>query len=128
MLNQPQHSKTLFVFNDNEEQFDAFVKGEPSGFSASLGNAVIRPARELQPPRSAGIPTGSLADGGYRSLDSTSKAKIDEAMVIVQNLANSGFYDTLVFSKSSDGNWIGTGVFQVAEDVLVYIYDRLTTI
>ena len=67
MLNQSQHSKTLFVFNDNEEQFDAFVRGESSGFSTGGGNAVVRPFRELQPPRSAGIPTGSLVGGGYRS-------------------------------------------------------------
>lgn len=128
MLKQPQHIKTLFIFNDNEEQFDAFVKGEPNGFSAGLGNAVIRPARWTQPPRSAGIPTGSLANGGYRKLDSTTSAKIDEAIAIVQNLVTSGDYETLVFSKSVDGDWIGTGVFDVAEEVLVYIYDRLVNI
>ena len=46
----------------------------------------------------------------------------------MQNLVNSGAYDTLVFSESPDGNSIGVGIFQVAEEVLVYIHDRLMAI
>ena len=31
----------LFIFNDNEEQFGAFVKGESGGFTRGGGNAAV---------------------------------------------------------------------------------------
>ena len=58
MINQPEFSRALFIFNDNEEQFDAYVAGEASGFDAGGGNAAVRQFRKHLPPRSAGVPTG----------------------------------------------------------------------
>ncbi len=75
MLNQPEYERTLFIFNDNEEQFDAFVNGQSSGFSRGGGNAAIRPFRKLTPPRAAGVPTGK-SGRGYSSLDEPTKAKL----------------------------------------------------
>ena len=71
-----EHEKTLFIFNDNEEQFDAFIGGLDSGYTLGAGNAVARPWRKLNPPKSAGIPTGKLGSG-YQLLDPAAKEKIE---------------------------------------------------
>jgi len=68
MSDQPEFARSLFIFNDNEEQFDAFVAGEASGFTAGGGNASIRPLRKLLRPRAAGVPTGKHGRG-YSALD-----------------------------------------------------------
>jgi hypothetical protein len=124
MSRQAEHEKTLFIFNDNEEQFRAFVKGERSGITAGGGNAGIRPLRGLKPPRAAGVPTGSRGRG-YSRLDESSKKVIDESISVVQELLNTGRYERLVFSADKNQSTIGTGMFRVAEDVKKYIYDAL---
>ena len=124
MSRQAEHEKTLFIFNDNEEQFRAFVKGERSGITAGGGNAGIRPLRGLKPPRAAGVPTGSRGRG-YSRLDESSKKVIDESISVVQELLNTGRYERLVFSADKNQSTIGTGMFLVAEDVKKYIYDAL---
>ena len=58
MKDQPVFAHNLFVFNDNEEQFDAYLAEAEFGYSAGAGNAVARPWRRLNPPKSAGVPTG----------------------------------------------------------------------
>ena len=128
MSNQPEFARALFVFNDNEEQFDAFVVGEASGFSAGGGNAAIRPLRKQVPPRAAGIPTGTLRAGGYVALDASTKAKIDEAMAVIEALLKTGDYDQIVIPESKDGNTLGTGIFEVAPEVRDYIFKRLDTL
>ena len=96
MLNQLEHENTLFIFNDNEEQFDAFVKGESSGFTRGGGNAAIRPVRKLLPPRAAGVPTGK-SGRGYPSLDEPTKAKIDQALAVITDFLETGNYKSEVF-------------------------------
>ena len=125
MSNQPEFARALFVFNDNEEQFDAFVEGKPSGFTAGGGNAAIRPLRKLLPPRAAGIPTGTLNGGGYSALDHHTKEKINQALDVVVKLVKTGDYDQIVVPTSRDGNTLGTGIFKVAPEVCAYVYDRL---
>ena len=126
MSNQPEFARALFVFNDNEEQFDAFVEGKPSGFTAGGGNAKIRPLRKLLPPRAAGIPTGTLGGGGYSALDTPTKAKIDEALAVIEALLKTGDYDQIVVPEcSEDGNTLGKGIFKVAREVRDYIFKRL---
>ena len=49
MIDQPEFARALFIFNDNEEQFDAYVAGEANGFTAGGGNAAIRPLRKHLP-------------------------------------------------------------------------------
>jgi hypothetical protein len=124
MSRQAEHEKTLFIFNDNEEQFRAFVKGERSGITAGGGNAGIRPLRGLKPPRAAGVPTGSRG-GGYSRLDESTKKVIDDSLSVIQELLNSGDYERMVFSKDKSSPTLGTGIFLVAEDVKKYIYDSL---
>ena len=124
MLNQPEHERTLFIFNDNEEQFDAFVKGESSGFTRGGGNAAIRPFRKMSPPRAAGVPTGK-SGRGYSFLDEPTKAKIDQALAVIKDLLETGNYDSIVFSANETKTDIGTGLFDVGADVRAYIFGRL---
>ena len=124
MSRQAEHEKTLFIFNDNEEQFRAFVRGDSLGFSEGDGNAGIRPLRGLKPPRAAGVPTGSRG-GGYSRLDESTKKVIDESLSVIQELLNSGDYERMVFSKDKNSATIGTGIFTVAPEVKTYIYDAL---
>jgi hypothetical protein len=124
MSQQAENEKTLFIFNDNEEQFRAFVKGERSGITAGGGNAAIRPLRGLKPPRAAGVPTGSGSEG-YSRLDEATKKVINESIAVIQELLNSGDYERMIFSKDKSSPTLGTGLFFVAEDVKKYIYDAL---
>jgi hypothetical protein len=124
MSRQAEHEKTLFIFNDNEEQYRAFVKGDSSGFSKGGGNAAIRPLRGLKPPRAAGVPTGSRGDG-YVRLDDSTKKVINESLAVIQELLNTGRYERMIFSKDKFSPTLGTGIFLVAEDVKKYIYDSL---
>ena len=121
MQNQPEYAKTLFVFNDNEEQFDAFLDGKAHGFTAGGGNAIARPWRKLTPPKSAGIPTGRQ-NTGYKTLDTPVIAKIDQALDVINLLTGSGEYDRVVFSADSSCSKIGTGIFSVSDDVRIYIF------
>ena len=124
MIDQPEFARALFIFNDNEEQFDAYIAGEESGFSAGGGNAAIRPLRKLLPPRAAGIPTGN-SGRGYSALDTATKTKIDEALAVVDALLKTGDYDQVVVSRSKDGDTLGTGIFEVALEVRDYIFSQL---
>ena len=124
MSRQAEHEKTLFIFNDNEEQFRAFVRGERFGIKAGGGNAAIRPLRGLKPPRAAGVPTGSQGNG-YVRLDDSTKKVINESLAVIQELLNSGDYERMIFSKDKFSPTLGTGLFLVAEDVKKYIHDSL---
>jgi hypothetical protein len=124
MINQPEFARALFVFNDNEEQFDAYLAGEAFGFDAGGGNAAIRPLRKLLPPRAAGIPTGKNRRG-YSALDTATKTKIDAALAVVDALLKTGDYDQVVVSRDKDSETLGTGTFKVALEVRDYIFQQL---
>jgi len=123
MAKQPEHARTLFVFNDNETQFRAFVDGSAVGLSEGGGNAKIRPLRGETPPRAAGIPTGDRS--GYKKLDARTKTVIDEALEIVRKLVETGRYERIIFSRDKHHAYLGAGLFDPAEEVKQYIYDRL---
>jgi hypothetical protein len=124
MIEQPTYGRALFVFNDNEEQFLAFLRGEPAGLRRGGGNAVIRPFRATVPPRAAGVPTGR-AGRGYDGLSPAVLRVLDRALDHVRELLATGNYDTLYFSRSTSGPTLGTGIFDVAPEVRQYVYDRL---
>ena len=126
MIDQPEFARTLFIFNDNEEQFDAFIAGKASGFTAGGGNAAVRPLRRHLPPRAAGVPTGKQGRG-YSALDAAVKLKIDEALGVIRALLKSGDYDQIVVSTSKDGDTLGAGIFEVAPEVRDYIFESLHT-
>jgi hypothetical protein len=124
MIEQPTYGRALFVFNDNEEQFLAFLRGEPAGLRRGGGNAVIRPFRATVPPRAAGVPTGR-AGRGYDGLSPAVLRVLDRALDHVRELLATDNYDTLYFSRSTSGRTLGTGVFEVAPEVCQYVYDEL---
>jgi hypothetical protein len=124
MIEQPTYGRALFVFNDNEEQFLAFLRGEPAGLRRGGGNAVIRPFRATVPPRAAGVPTGR-AGRGYDGLSPAVLRVLDRALDHVRELLATGNYDTLYFSRSASGPTLGTGIFEVAPEVRQYVYDGL---
>ncbi len=123
MEKQPEHADTLFVFNDNEGQFLAFVRGETLGFAAGGGNAAIRPLRGEDPPRAAGVPTGR--GGGYQNLDGPTKAVINQSLAVIQELVNTGRYKRLIFSKDKNQETLGTEIYGPVDEVKQYIYDQL---
>ncbi len=124
MEKQPEHADTLFIFNDNEEQFLAFVRGETLGFSAGGGNAAIRPLRKLDPPRAAGVPTGR-DQRGYQNLDGPTKAVIDQSLAVIQELVNTGRFKRLIFSKDKHRETLGVYIYGPEDEVKQYIYDQL---
>jgi len=124
MEKRPEHSDTLFIFNDNEEQFLAFVRGETFGIEAGGGNAEIRPLRGEDPPRAAGVPTGR-DQRGYKNLDGPTKAVIDQSLAAIQELVNTGRYKRLIFSKDKDQETLGVKIYGPVDEVKQYIYDQL---
>lgn len=127
MIEQPEYDRTLFVFNDNEEQFLAYMNGDYSRASMKGGgNAVIRPYQYSCPiPRAAGIPTG--ADGiGYDVLDNRVRAIIDQAIDgRIGTMLASGLYSEIVFSKDPNRETLGTGIFNPSDKVKDYVYSKL---
>lgn len=135
MINRPQFNDVLFLFNDNQEQFFRFMQwiqsppGTPKdtmACSAGGGNAVIRPYQCLNPPKAAGIPTGSMV-GGYRTLQE-SKPAIDLAIQYIKQLLATGRYARVAYSAAEDGHTLGTGIFNVAPEVKKYIVEQIESL
>ena len=120
MIDRPEYARSLFIFNDNEMQFIAFHTGHAAGFTAGGGNAAIRPYQGHSPMRAAGIPTGEKS--GYQHLDLNVRALVDDAMAHIQRLLTSGNYDEVIFSYDAENDSLGTGIFDVADEVKSYIY------
>ena len=127
MIERPEHARSLFIFNDNEAQFIAFHTGHALGFTAGGGNAAIRPYQGHSPIHAAGIPTGN-GDGGFKKLDQNVRALVDDAIAHIQRLLATGNYDQVIFSYDAQEKTIGTGIFQVANEVKDYIYQSLCSL
>jgi hypothetical protein len=126
MIERPEYARSLFIFNDNEAQFIAFHTGHSAGLSAGGGNAAIRPYQGHSPIRAAGIPTGN--HGGYQKLDKNVRALVDDAIAHIQRLLDTGNYDQVIFSYDPKQKTIGTGIFQVADEVKNYIYESICSL
>ena len=126
MIERPDYADALFVFNDNEEQFRAFLNDARGGAGclAGGGNAAIRPYRCADPPRAAGIPTGSHGEG-YPELTSAVRSVLDEAFAVIKDLLGSGRYQRLFYSAANSDGDLGTGIFAVGNDVKRYIVAEL---
>jgi hypothetical protein len=126
MIAQPEYADALFVFNDNEEQFRAFQRDphNTAGLSPGGGNATIRPYRGADPPRAAGIPTGR-AGQGYATLSADARQAIDDALAVIAELLAGGAYQRVVYSAANDEGDLGTGIFEVGDDVKRYIVSGL---
>lgn len=117
MIEQPRYERSLFVFNDSEDRFEAFM----TGIARGGGNAVIRPYQAWR-PRAAGVPTGP----GYDALDAHARKVIDRAIGRIRELLQTGWYDEVVYSASPDNpERLGHGIFDVGPDVLGYIPEQI---
>jgi hypothetical protein len=126
MIEQSDYQDTLFIFNDNEEQFLAHQQNPDShlGCAPGSGNAVIRPYQCQSPPRAAGIPTG-IHGQGYSRLILTHQQVIDQSLSVIRSLVATGHYQRVIYSTDPSGHTLGTGIFQVGEDVKAYIVSQL---
>lgn len=128
MIRQPHHERTLFIFNDNEEEFYAHFRGGPHTCSAGGGNAVIRPYQCDPHRRAAGMPTGTYEAGphykGYSSLDDQVRRAIADAITQVGSLLHTGRFDALAFSWS-DETKLGGKIFETAQVVRDHIVDEI---
>ena len=128
MTMQPEHARTLFVFNDNEEEFLAHDGGGDHTCHAGGGNAVIRPLQCAAAPRAAGVPTGSYREGphhmGYSALDAHVLGMVDRAIERIGSLLGTGRFGALAFSWD-DETRLGGRIFATAQPVRDYIVDRL---
>jgi hypothetical protein len=120
MIEQPKYEKALFLFNDNIEHHFSYRKG--------AGNAVIRTYNKynlnLKIPKSAGIPTGSIGKGGFKSLTEDVKTKIDQAFDEIYELIKLYKYEKIIYSAQENGK-LGTSIFYVSSDVIDYITQKI---
>lgn len=126
MIKKPDYAKSLFIFNDNQEQFLEFVDNKDPGFEGG-GNANIRPYQGDSPPRAMGIPTGTLTPyKGYQELDDNAKKNIDRSIRRLKKLLLSGNYNQVIISGDKvNKKTLGTGIFEVNEDVKDYIVQQV---
>ena len=129
MIRQPEYRDALFIFNDNEEQLRAYLLDPTSraGSAAGGGNAAIRPYRSLDPPQAAGIPTGSHGSG-YPRLTDEVRAVIAEALAVVADLVATGRYQRVIYSSEPGSTRLGTGIFEVGDDVKDHIVAGLQAV
>jgi hypothetical protein len=125
MIEQAAYADALFVFNDNEGEFRAHQRHAAGARQCHTGggNAVIRPYQCQDPPRAAGIPTGD--GGGYPTLTGDARAVIDDALAAITALVASGRYRQVIYSAADDTGALGTGIFDVGDDVKRYIVSGL---
>ena len=125
MIEQPEFSTALFVFNDNEEQFYEHQRqiGTTHRCSEGGGNAAIRPYECSSVPRATGIPTGN--NGGYQSLSPETKQVIHDAIAHLDSLLATEAYDTVVSSWNQQTQTLGSGIFDVDRAVLDYIVEQI---
>ena len=123
MIQQPSYANSLFIFNDNEEHHMSMRRG--------AGNAVIRPYNKyntkLEKPLSAGIPTGTMARGGYEFLTSDVEKTINASIDEIIELIKTHKYDAIYYSVGSN-NKLGTGLFKVDKSVIDYIDNKIQSL
>ena len=118
MIRKDEFKDTLFLFNDNTFHHKTNMRG--------CGNAGIRPFNiysSLSKPRSAGIITGNSE--GFSSLDEC-KDIIDKCFDSIQELIDKHGYTSLMYSADSLNNpIIGSGIFEISDEVKSYITRRI---
>ena len=127
MIEQTRWRDSLFIFNDNESQSQAFLAQVAGGHidspsiacQAGGGNAVIRPYQCQAPARAAGVPTGP----GYTSLTEHARRHIDAAIAHVTTVLTSDerLIEVIYSASQDDPSVLGHGTFDVGEEVLRYI-------
>lgn len=138
LIKEPTHAKSLFIFNDNEEAFVAFERGEPAGIQQGGGNAIIRPYRDprLERVSAAGIPTGKRGNGYSAADEVAGKRAIERSLDVIWDLltqarAKDEPYDKLNYSADPDNpEMLGVGIFKrtMAPWVVPYVMKGLRDI
>jgi len=122
MIKDQKNSKALFIFNDNVEHHETFIKGKR--------NAAIRPfnkyGKNKQYPRSAGISTGSNGKG-FEKLTFEIKKTINSNVNEIKDLIKKYKYEKIYWSAApnSNGKLLGSSTFTVGKDVKKYIVDQI---
>lgn len=119
MCQQNQYRNSLYIFNDNEEYHYTDRRG--------AGNAIMRTFNRHSNcviPLSAGIPTGTLAEGGYQKFTTEIKKVIDDSINEIIELIKNHKYKTIYFSAELDGK-LGTSIFDVNPKVINYITNHI---
>jgi hypothetical protein len=127
MIEQSEYQDALFIFNDNEQQFLAYLGDSTPGTSGCVaggGNAGIRPYRCQDPPRAQGVPTGSSGKG-YAELTPPVRRVIAASIGIIRETLASGRYQRVFYSAASPDGELGSGIFVVADEVKRYIVEEL---
>lgn len=126
MVEQNRYRRSLFIFNDNQDQWESHIAGMHEACFPGGGNAIIRPFQDHKPARAIGIPTGwAMRRGaGYKSLIPEVKDALDHALARVEALVKTGQYDKVIYSSDGKGS-LGTGIFKVGQDVKDYIVQGL---
>jgi len=136
MIEQKQYQKSIFVFNDNETQFNAYHAQTPMGCMAGKRSDVVRPYQCEEIPRAVGIPTGVDHDfvvltyrppkprvnHGYLRLTNEVKTVIDRALERMDRVINNRRDVQRIYYSADkrDGESLGT-TFEVGDDVKRYI-------
>lgn len=129
MIGSGKYSDSLFIFNDNQENFIKFHdylrtgQNRTSACNAAGGNAAIRPYQCTNPQISAGIPTGSNGRG-YTNL-ATSRPYIDQSINHIKRLLLNGSYKKIYYSAASDGYNLGVSIFSPSDDIKNYIVSSI---
>ncbi len=121
MIEQEEYDDCLFLFNDNLEYHFTNKKGS--------GNAIIRKYniynKYLDRPRSFGIPTGTLKNGGFSELTLEVEFVIDKCFEHLAYILKNYNYKKVYFSKDKKENKLGTSIFEVNSDVIDYITGKI---
>lgn len=148
MIKQPEYCQTLFVFNDNEEQFLSHLLANDNPYGAVQlklspmpqnpggnpcseggGNAAIRPYQCAPHRRAVGIPTGNYQPKsphhmGYSSLDGHVRQMVSYSMLQIEAMLASGRFTALAFSYSPETK-LGGRIFKTAQTVRDFIVEEL---
>jgi len=124
MYSKKKYENTLFVFNDNVSQYEAFRDGNIiTGCAEGKGNAVIRKYQCEEPRRVVGIPTNN----GWTKMTPDIKSLINEAIVSLRKaVLDNPLVTNVIFSQSNTEETLGVDIFpNMGVDVKKYIFESI---
>lgn len=114
---------TLYIYNDNTE---AYYSRE---YRKGCGNAIIRQYNQFNPkmrrPFSAGIPTGSLKNGGFEELSDEAIQVINGSIKLIEKIIVEHSIKTIYYSTNDATGLLGKAIFDVDDEVLMYITNKI---
>ena len=123
MICSNNYNNALFIYNDNVESYLS------KSYKKGAGNAIIRQYNkynlQLDKPHSAGIPTGTLEDGGFDELTNDNKLIIDSCITDIENIIKEYNLTELYYSTNDLSGIIGQSIFEVDDNVRSYITNEI---